>query len=56
MANRLMTKDEVHAWFKEIADSMNAELDKMTPEERKQAIKGLEEWGAQIGGFPAEEE
>lgn len=56
MANSIMTRDEVHAWCQEVADNINAELEKMTPEERQQALKDFENWGAQIGGFPVEEE
>jgi predicted metalloendopeptidase len=56
MSHKILTKKEVRAWYKEIADKMNADLDAMTPEERKEAIAELNAYAARIGGFPMEEE
>lgn len=55
MSNRLLTKDEFHAWCQEVADKVNADLEAMTPEERKEAIAGINEYARMIGGFPKEE-
>jgi len=54
MSNRLLTKAEFRAWCEEVADKFNADLAAMTPEERQEAIAGLNEWARQIGGFPVE--
>ncbi len=52
MSHKILTRKEVRAWYKEIADKMNADLDAMTPEERKEAIAELNAYAARIGGFP----
>lgn len=54
MSHKILTRKEVRAWYKEIADKMNADLDAMTPEERKEAIAELNAYVARIGGFPME--
>ena len=55
MSSALVTRAEFHAWCKEVADKVNADLDAMTPEERKEAIAGINEYARVIGGFPKEE-
>ena len=55
MSSALVTRAEFHAWCEEVADKVNAELDAMTPEERKEAIAGINEYARVIGGFPKEE-
>ena len=52
----ILTRKEVMAWFKEIADSINAEAEAMTPEERKEFFADLNKELRQMGGFPEEEE
>ena len=55
MSSKLLTRDEFKTWCKEIADDVNAALDTMTIEERKEAIAKFNESARIIGGFPEEE-
>lgn len=55
MSSSLVTRDEFHAWCQEVADKINADLEAMTSEERKEAIAGINEYARVLGGFPKEE-
>ena len=54
MSGGMMTRKEVEAWYQEIADSINADVEKMTPEEKTQFFKDLNEEARVMGGFPQE--